>query len=81
MVLPKYGVIKQAYYIGHTEKRRKQREKTITEVPMAQKSDRDVTYGLLLFLGQTPFIILTNKCSGKTLRQPPLLHAPTMPPS
>ncbi len=37
------------------------------EVPTAQKSDREVAYGGLLFSGETPFFILTGKCSDKTL--------------
>ena len=40
-VLPKQGVMKETYcIIRHTE------GGTITEVPVAHKSDRDVTYGV-----------------------------------
>ncbi|EGC19831.1 hypothetical protein HMPREF9141_1705 [Prevotella multiformis DSM 16608] len=49
---------------------RRESENTLntTELPMAQKGEREVTYGSLLFSGSTSFTILTDKCSGKSLR-------------
>lgn len=48
VLLPRQGVVKQAcYIIRDTEKWRKERKKTIQEVPAVQKSDRGGTGGLL----------------------------------